>query len=118
MSLTPVPEAVEHAGARPGQALAEEVDRARRLPSARSGTTGLAVTGLLRLVWLSDSLPTRAGAVEMDAQRVRAGPRSAPSPVLVLWRSSAGADGAPIVEIQHYRPALPLALLGGYSSFA
>jgi hypothetical protein len=56
-SLTPVPEAVEH-GARPGPALPEELDRARRLPSARSGITGLAVTGPLRLVRVSESLPT------------------------------------------------------------
>jgi hypothetical protein len=43
----------------------------------------------------------------MDETRVPVGAGSARLPQLLLWRSSAGADGAPIVEEEHWhRPLL------------
>jgi hypothetical protein len=47
-----------------------------------------------------------------DDHRVRAGPRSAPSPLLRLWRSENGVGGRGTVEEQHCRPA-PQSRVGG-----
>jgi hypothetical protein len=51
----------------------------------------------------------------MDDQQLYGGTQSALSTTLLLWRSSAGADGAPIVEEQRFDPAL---LLGGLAGGA
>jgi hypothetical protein len=45
-------------------------------------------------------------AAEMDDQQLYGGTQSALSTTLLLWRTSAGADGAPIVEKQRSHPGL------------
>jgi hypothetical protein len=57
----------------------------------------------------SVSVSTRETPGE-DESQASAGRRSAPASLLLLWRTSAGVDGAPIVEDQHCEAA-PLLLV-------
>jgi hypothetical protein len=52
--------------------------------------------------------PRAPNAVPPDEQQLYGGTQSALSTTLLLWRSSAGADGAPIVEGQHCHRVLLL----------